>query len=139
MGTWQTLTKERAPALEAELAREVGSSHPLAKRSCRAVAMGEHPDDIAFIVDHVELWIVHLTWAIESSADFPHAARVLSRPVISFDAPHVLLALDLCAAFDEDLVTVDLAERVRRQVVFTIMLLMEMKGLSLGRRSCSSG
>jgi hypothetical protein len=44
----------------------------------------------------------------------------------------LLLVLDLHSAFDEDLVSVALAERVRRQVVFTIMILREMKGLSLG-------
>ncbi|MBN8610776.1 MAG: hypothetical protein J0L92_09345 [Deltaproteobacteria bacterium] len=86
---------------------------------------------MAFIVDHVELWVVHLTWSVETDPAYPFAERVLSRPVVSYDPALLLLALELWSAIDDDRLTTDLAAQVRRHVIFTIKILREMKGLSL--------
>jgi hypothetical protein len=124
------LQASERPTLEAELGRELGPGHPLAGRRMRAIARGRG-DDIALIVDHTELWRVHLTWQVETSPTWPFAVRVLAEPVGSYDRDTVVLALELHDAFDEDVVSHHLAELARRRPLVTIRLLRTLRGLSL--------
>jgi hypothetical protein len=127
---WTMLEGRERPALEAELGRELAPGHPLAGRRFRAIARGKR-DDVAFIVEHTELWRVHLTWQVETSPSWPFAECVLAEPVGSYDRDTIVLALELHDAFDEDIVSHHLAELARRRPLVTIRLLRTLRRLSL--------
>jgi hypothetical protein len=60
-------------ALEGELAREVGTGHPLQRIKAISVGRRIDSDDVLFfLAEHSQpLAVVHLTWASESSAQWP--------------------------------------------------------------------
>lgn len=118
------------PALEAELGRELAPGHPLAGRRFRAIARGKR-DDVAFVVEHTELWRVHLTRQVETFPTWPVAQCVLAEPVGSYDRDSVLLALELHDALDQDIVSRHLADLARRRPLVTIKLLRTLRRLSL--------
>ena len=65
------------PGLEAELAREVSSQHPLSGRRAVAVARRHDCDDVLFFLPDgpSPLAVVHLTWARERETrpEWPYA------------------------------------------------------------------
>ena len=68
---WGLLSRERALVLEKELRRGLSWRHDLSGRRCLAVAAGDDPDDVAFVVDNASLVIVHVTWNVETTAEHP--------------------------------------------------------------------
>ena len=58
-----------------ELIRECPIGHPLHGISCQVLARREGCDDFLFRIDDGSGWlsVVHLTWHIETSLEFPHA------------------------------------------------------------------
>jgi hypothetical protein len=64
-----------AGSAEAELAREVGSGHPLHGATCRAVGFnGDDPNEFLFATDRpaTPLAFVHLTWQAERDPGWPY-------------------------------------------------------------------
>ncbi|MCA9610303.1 MAG: hypothetical protein KC619_32130 [Myxococcales bacterium] len=73
---WELLPKERRPALERELRRELCAEHVLFGRDCVAVASRGDRDDVLFLVDGAQLVVVHLTWNEETDPGWPSTHRV---------------------------------------------------------------
>lgn len=65
------LSDEKRRLLEAELHRELPAGHVLHGHSVIAKARGKHPDDVVFQLPDGRLAAVHLTWNVESDAQFP--------------------------------------------------------------------
>jgi hypothetical protein len=83
---WTLLSKNEAHAMEVELAREVCQDHSLYDKELYAVARSASRDDFLFSAKAKDsnLYMVHLTWDQEESADWPtvdvfaHKATFLS-------------------------------------------------------------
>lgn len=82
---WREVDRREAAGLERELARELSEGHVLHGRVARAVAVGGDGDDVAFEVDGVGLFIVHLTWRIESDPRWPWTTIVDALPETDAD------------------------------------------------------
>jgi hypothetical protein len=65
------LTEDRRQALEYELSRELPMGHVLESRRCRAKAVGGDGDDVVFQLEDGSFAAVHLTWEVESDAQWP--------------------------------------------------------------------
>lgn len=131
---WRTLDVAQRGVVVSELARALVAPHPLATRPWRAVAVGEHPDDIALLVDERSLWVVHLTWG--SGVPMSHCEIDLSAVRIEganplADPSRQLLALDLGDAFEWDELGEEVYARARASVVFVVLVLMATRGLTL--------
>jgi hypothetical protein len=71
--TWVRVDASEASRFEAELAREVCSLHPLFGITARCIARRERRDDFlfSFAAYSKPFAVVHLTWAKETTVDFP--------------------------------------------------------------------
>ena len=65
-----------ATAFVDELRREITGGHLLHGRAVTAIARRRDRDDVAFLVDGSRLCIVHLTWNVETSPEWPAARFV---------------------------------------------------------------
>jgi hypothetical protein len=73
--------RDTVHTLTAELRRECCPDHPLHGQRCVPVARSrDEPDEVVFAVDDSEFPVafVHLTWAVEQSAEFPYTLRYKS-------------------------------------------------------------
>jgi hypothetical protein len=70
---WSPISSERRQSLNAELARELCSNHPLFGIQAEVMAALDGYDDLLFRLSgaSIPFAIVHLTWNVETSADFP--------------------------------------------------------------------
>lgn len=75
---WRALTDGESRSLTAELRRELPPEHVLAGRDAAAIARRSDQDDVLFLVDGAELFVVHLTWRAETRAEWPLAQRLTS-------------------------------------------------------------
>jgi hypothetical protein len=71
---WNSLGSSAAAAVEAELEREICSTHALHGIKASAVAQLEGRDDVLYRLDEPgNRWVVvHLTWHKEQSPDWPY-------------------------------------------------------------------
>lgn len=65
------LRDETRKALEAELYREVMTGHVLFGQAVSAKALGGSGDDVVYQLQDGRYAVVHLTWHIETSPEFP--------------------------------------------------------------------
>jgi len=70
---WSPISSEHQQSLNAELARELCSKHPLFGIQAEVIAELDGYDDLLFRLSggSTPFAIVHLTWNAETSADFP--------------------------------------------------------------------
>lgn len=76
MRRWHPVSGTEARGLERELARELPAGHVLKGAHVRAVARRLDCDDVAFELDDGRMWVVHLTWIVESDSLWPHSELV---------------------------------------------------------------
>jgi len=68
----EKVSSEEAEKFEAELQREMSNGHVLKDESFECIARREDRDDFLFYVTSIEKFaIVHLTWNVEKSPDWP--------------------------------------------------------------------
>ncbi len=60
---WEAVTRDRAAAMEAELALEVHPSHVLARRNLEIIAARRDCDDVLCRVEGLGYAVVHMTWS----------------------------------------------------------------------------
>ena len=78
---WVPVAKDHAPALEAELSREIPPGHVLCGRRARAIARHVDSDDVLFLLDGGPgVAVVHLTYASrpERTPEWPAATLFTS-------------------------------------------------------------
>ena len=69
---WYLLTdKKRISFFEEELARELHLSHRLYGLKAKCFAKSDSNDDVAFEIEDGSIAVVHLTYSVESSGNFP--------------------------------------------------------------------
>lgn len=69
---WWVIPDEMSVVLETELEREISADHILHGKKSLAVARRMDRDDVVFWLDELEKFaVVHLTYAKETSKDFP--------------------------------------------------------------------
>src|SRR5262245_37114023 len=80
---WSAIEQpELARALVAELARELPASHVLRGRKLEPIARSETSDDVLFASTGGDepLFLVHLTWNVETDPSWPHTVAFGSLP-----------------------------------------------------------
>jgi hypothetical protein len=72
---WMALRGDDALSTLAELRREMPTGHVLAGRRLFPVARHRGSDDVLLRTtgSDARLWLVHLTWRVESDPSWPHA------------------------------------------------------------------
>jgi len=70
---WFEVSVTEARGFEAELKKEMSPAHPLSGLEAQCVARRKDRDDFLFRFPGAQrpLAVVHLTWHVEKSADFP--------------------------------------------------------------------
>ncbi len=70
---WEQVPPNTQQALEAELRREISSGHPLYAANFQAIARRGDCDDVMFALDGSStVAVVHLSYGMETGADWPH-------------------------------------------------------------------
>ena len=70
---WLEVSDKEAAGFEAELKKEVCALHPLHEQQARCIGRRKDRDDFLFLFPGSArpVAVVHLTWSIEKTADFP--------------------------------------------------------------------
>ena len=68
---WTLLSDERSRYFSEEFYREADKSHPLFDERMWAIARCDAADEFLFKIHDGRFAVIHLTWAVETTPDFP--------------------------------------------------------------------
>lgn len=74
---WRAVAAGESDGLVAEIARELADGHILKGRAFTVIARRDDQDDVLLTLDDGEIAEMHLTWARETSPNFPGAMLYL--------------------------------------------------------------